>query len=493
MKSVKSRVISTILAGLMLGQCVGISLGKGIQNNSQAVAKPVIEESQSHKNQEYSDRIFASTQELMAVSNEIIYTEGTEIIKGIKVFKDGELVRKFVYKYLPGEEESGILEGFDSYDSEGNYLGTHSTNTPLDVEQIILQKDADPEQIEEWLQVYNDESRIPVAIFETGIDVNHNSLTHKLWKNPKEKLNGIDDDGNGWVDEMMGWYRYDIKILNDSTNRFEKYMHIDTPNINQVFLANEYYAPLSHGTHVASIAFKDLDKFALVGLVGDMLNTEYLRKIGHFIKDHNIQFANLSFGFAGRPALPPQINDAVSVLKKIIYDNPQTLFFVAAGNHPGGDLESGEFDVFPVEFAFENILAIGSLNTSEIVEKELPNYEVDADSCIGVHSVDIFAPGRDVIGALNGGGFLGMTGTSMASPYALNSALKIYEKNPNLNVLEIKEIIIKTAYIKDPDNPFPCVSGGSLYPTRALNVADLLKTDTSLTIDEAVKMVKAKE
>lgn len=73
----------------------------------------------------------------------------------------------------------------------------------------------------------------------------------------------------------------------------------------------------------------------------------------------------------------------------------------------------------------------------------------------------------------------------MGSPYSLNLALKIYEENPNLDNKKIKEIILKTAYV-NPDNPLPCVSKGIIYPSRALEVAKILKGNLSLSIEEAI-------
>jgi len=69
-----------------------------------------------------------------------------------------------------------------------------------------------------------------VAVVDSGIDISHEDLKGKIWKNPKEKLNGKDDDGNGYIDDINGWnFLGDIvaenmefvRIIRDNQLRFE--------------------------------------------------------------------------------------------------------------------------------------------------------------------------------------------------------------------------------------------------------------------------------
>ncbi len=69
-----------------------------------------------------------------------------------------------------------------------------------------------------------------VAVVDSGIDINHEDLKGKIWKNPKEKINGKDDDGNGYIDDIYGWnFLGDIvaenmefvRIIRDYKSRFE--------------------------------------------------------------------------------------------------------------------------------------------------------------------------------------------------------------------------------------------------------------------------------
>jgi len=73
-------------------------------------------------------------------------------------------------------------------------------------------------------------STVIVAVVDSGIDINHEDLKGKIWKNPKERINGRDDDGNGYIDDIHGWnFLGDVvaenmefvRIIRDNKARFE--------------------------------------------------------------------------------------------------------------------------------------------------------------------------------------------------------------------------------------------------------------------------------
>jgi len=415
----------------------------------------------------------SKTYQLLTSEN---YKEGTGVVEKLDTYdKEGKLEKTYIYYYVQGKEDKKRVKGFDRYDAQGKLVGSYNEEAKLNIEDVILGKDASPEQVQKWLQVYNS-NRMPVAIIDSGFDINHDLLTYKLWKNPKETLNGKDDDDNKWVDDVMGWNRHENKYLE---------INIDSPNINEAIILRNHEPPFSHGTHVASIALKDTDKFALVGFAGDMTNPAYLNRISNFLKGSNILFANMSFGFGDKDSAFAPKAESFYALENLIKDNPQTLFFVAAGND-GRDLDNS-VPSFPPSFPYKNIIVIGALDTDDLLESKLSSYMPAEFSNTGVETVDVFAPGTDVKGALIGGGDIRKSGTSMASPYSFNLGLKIYKENPDLDTQKIKEIILKTAYV-NLDNPLPCVSKGIIHSSKALEVAKILKGNHSLTVEEAIKL-----
>ena len=85
---------------------------------------------------------------------------------------------------------------------------------------------------------------IVVAVIDGGVDTAHIDLKNVLWKNPDEKLNGIDDDGNGYVDDIYGWnFIGNSKGENIDNEAYEvtriyqnlrkKYENIDTTTLNK--------------------------------------------------------------------------------------------------------------------------------------------------------------------------------------------------------------------------------------------------------------------
>jgi len=412
------------------------------------------------------------------------YREGTRIVEERYTYDPkGELDRTYIFSYVPGKEKWRRIKGFEAYDAKGEKVGSYDEEVDLNIEEIISGKDADPEQIEKWLKVYNDTNRIPTVIIDTGFDIKHDLITHKLWKNPKEILNGIDDDGDGFIDNVIGgWYL-------DKSKGFG----INSPNINERLVldatANLYRnTPFSHGAHVASVALKDLEKFALVGFAGDVSNPDYLKKINSFIKQNNIRFVNMSFTF-WNPKSPFAPNrESFDEMERMIQENPETLFFIAAGNKER-DLDSNpNYRSYPASLPYENIIVVGALDAPNIIEDELPNYKVAKLSNIGNETVDFFAPGNRIPGALIGGGTKRIGGTSTSGPYAYNIALKMYSKNPMLSGRDIKRILLKTVYI-NPKGPLTCVSKGIIHPKRAQDVASLLAKNPSISLEDAIQQI----
>ena len=59
-----------------------------------------------------------------------------------------------------------------------------------------------------------------VAVIDSGVDYNNIQLKDAIWKNPGEKLNGLDDDGNGYIDDIQGW-----NFIADNNDPLDDYGH----------------------------------------------------------------------------------------------------------------------------------------------------------------------------------------------------------------------------------------------------------------------------
>jgi len=239
------------------------------------------------------------------------------------------------------------------------------------------------------------DSNVTIAIIDIGVNLDHNDLQWNRWVNYPEKIGepGVDDDGNGFIDDIHGWDFYD----NDSDPR---------PG-----------ATDSHGTHVAGLAAAVTDNG--FGISGVSWNCRYMavrvgggRSITHgyegviYAAASGANIINLSWG-SNTPSNIERIT--------IEYANQQgALVIAAAGNRK----DSRNFDHYPA--AYDNVMSVAAVDTSDQLA-EISNYN---------SWVDISAPGVEILSTVsNGYGVL--HGTSMATPIVAGAAGLLKSKYPD--------------------------------------------------------------
>lgn len=273
-----------------------------------------------------------------------------------------------------------------------------------------------------------------VAIIDSGIDLTHKALSDYIWTNPKEiPSNGIDDDNNGYADDINGWN------FNNNTN-----------------IVQDNYG---HGTHVAGIVssygpvkimvlkFQD-DKGA--GWAGDAI-----KAINYAImmkKDFGIDIVAINNSWGGGTGYSSLLNDAI----KNANDN-NIVFVVSAGN------SGADHDVvprYPSSYNQPNIISVAAL---DYTQTGLAGY-----SDYGKNSVSIAAIGSSVYSTLPYNTYGYMSGTSMAAPQITGAIAAITNKHGSLNVQELKNKIFSTVNKLDllADK---IIVGGSLNINRALD------------------------
>lgn len=376
------------------------------------------------------------------------------IIRKDYLDEKGKLVSYITFKY-EGEKEKPI--GFKEWSASGKEINSYDLYEKFDPEAALQESNLSQKELERRLKHQSNPKRFLIGMIDSGFDYNHPELAWKWWSNPLDPVDGLDNDGNGWIDDQFGWDREGQVALPSET----------TANL----ASTELKYPDSHGTHVAHILSRDLEDIALIGFAGDYTQAKYIDQISDFILQHRLKIVNMSFG------LPHDIKDSLNLRKanralvQMALDNPQTLFVVSAGNS-GHDIDQFENKQYPASINLPNVMKVGSLETNEIIKDKRHLYKKSPTSNFGANSVDILAPGKDISAARLGGGEVVHSGTSMAAPYVARQAARLWMRFPTLTASQVRQIFIETAYVMSPRAEIS--SGGFVDFEKATEMAKLI-------------------
>ena len=266
---------------------------------------------------------------------------------------------------------------------------------------------------EAW-ELYDGGSRdVVVALVDTGIDYTHEDLAGRIWTNVDEiPGNGIDDDGNGYVDDVYGWNFY------SDTND----VYVGTEDAHGTHGAGTIAANADNGTGIAGIVQSDHVKVmavkALGGSDGSGTTASIIQAI-QYAEANGAQICNLSLGSSQNdPALYRTMASS------------DMLFVVAAGND-GTDLETSPS--YPASYDLDNVISVANIRYDG---------ELDPTSSYGAASVDLAAPGSYILSTTPGGTYSYMTGTSMAAPMVSAAAAMVYSAFPNATLADVKDILL---------------------------------------------------
>ena len=267
---------------------------------------------------------------------------------------------------------------------------------------------------EAWAMGYTGEGRV-VAVLDTGVDWSHLSLSNNIWSNITEiSGNSIDDDGNGYIDDVRGWdFAYNDNNPND----------VD-----------------GHGTHVAGIVASVAPDVLImpVKVLGDdgSGSTTNIAAGIRYAADNGANVINMSLGGGG---VSPEINNAID------YATARgTLVVMAAGNAGGSSPEQ------PGAYAAEHGLVVGAIDSNG----NIASFSNRAGSAPQDYNGDglafpsyVTAAGVNVYSTIPGGSFASYSGTSMAAPHVAGAAAIVMGASPSLSPTEVADIITGTAVL----------------------------------------------
>ncbi len=326
--------------------------------------------------------------------------------------------------------------------------------------------------VQAWAQAKNNKTII-VGIIDSGVDYTHPDLMANMWKNPGETgmdaqgknraNNGIDDDRNGYVDDVVG---YDF-VDNDPLP-FDK-----SAPIWQVALMGRNPG---HGTHCAgNIAAKGNNGIGISGVApnaqimalrfisdkGSGTTSAAIKAIRYGV-DNGAKILNNSWGSTGED--PKEAIENKALQEAIQYaESKGVLFIVAAGNGINGkgyDNDTSKTPAYPASYAISNIISVAAIDSQN---------QLGSFSNYGAKTVHIGAPGVKIFSTVVGAKYSDQPipflatwdGTSMAAPHVSGAAALYWAQYPNKTMSEVKEAIIKSA-IAIPALQGKTVSGGKL-------------------------------
>lgn len=306
---------------------------------------------------------------------------------------------------------------------------------------------ADIKASEAW-DTQNTAASIVVAVTDTGVRATHEDLAANLWSNPGETgpdargldkaTNGLDDDGNGWVDDVRG-----INTLNGSGNPADDF---------------------GHGTHVSGTIGAVGDN--MVGVVGvawrvQLMNCKFIDAQGNgaisdavmcidYARNKGARIINASWGAVDFQSTA--LRDAIAAAR-----DAGMLFVAAAGNSSGNNDTT---PLFPASYDLDNIIAVAATDRRD---------ELTFFSNFGATTVDLAAPGADIFSSWNGSDsdYQFFSGTSMATSFVSGAAAVLMAQAPGETYTRIRQRIL------DGTESLPALqgrvaSGGRLDLFRAL-------------------------
>jgi len=299
--------------------------------------------------------------------------------------------------------------------------------------------DVDIDAPEAWQQSTG--SNVVVGVIDSGIDYTHPDLNDNMWVNTGEIAgNGLDDDGNGYVDDVYG---YDF-INNDSDP-------IDD-NSHGTHVAGTIAAETNNGIGVAGVA-PDAQLMALK--IFDAAGTTTTFAITQAIEYATLMGADLTNNSWGGGSFSQAIYDAIAAAGAA-----DQLFIAAAGNG-GPDFIGDNNDLiphYPSNYDLDNIIAVAATDHTD---------QLGVFSNYGATSVDLAAPGVDIWSTIPGGYGI-KSGTSMATPHVAGVAAQVLSQDPSLSFQQVKQAILDGV---DPVAALAgtSVTGGRLNAFNALN------------------------
>ena len=298
------------------------------------------------------------------------------------------------YNRTSAWDHAGI-DGLDSAFPE-------TPNDPLFAQAQYLQRLRMPDA---WDVVKGEHGDVIIAVVElSGAELRHEDLRGTLWTNPGEiPNNGVDDDANGFVDDVHGWnFRTNSPVSSGSASEFGTH----------------------HAAAVAGAAAAEANNG--IGLSGTSWNANFMPLVGGsvgitYAALNGADIINASYGGYGYSIT------GVQIIQSALDEG--ALVVAAAGN---AGLNADKTPSYPGSYGIE--LGVGGT----LAESDVNYYNYG-------RSVNVFAAGRNVVVPVPGNAYGRENGTSFAAPMVAGIAALVKTANPNFTAYQVREQVRLTA------------------------------------------------
>ena len=265
-------------------------------------------------------------------------------------------------------------------------------------------------------------SDVTVGVMDSGIQTNHEDLIDNIWVNTGEIAgDGIDNDGNGYIDDIYGWNcgdsNGDVSYVDEHGVHVAGIISAATNNSKGV-------ASVARNAKIASIKIFNSSGKSTLSYIIEGIN---------FAKKNDINIINCSFGGTGWGS------SSVNTIKSAMAAVPDMFFVIAAGNTTSAsEANNDKVAVYPSQLTkdLDNVISVANTTSSD---------ELSSTSHYGAKSVDIAAPGTDIYSTIPTSSYGTMSGTSMATPMVASAVAVMRAVNPNISAKEIKETLCSSS------------------------------------------------
>lgn len=286
-------------------------------------------------------------------------------------------------------------------------------------------------------EVTTGSSNIIVAILDTGIDYTHPDLTSNIWTNLGEIAgNGLDDDGNGYIDDVYGYDFY-----NEDSDPYDDHGHGTHCAGTLGGVGNNNRGVTGVNWDVALMGLK------FMGATGLGNTFDIIRAI-NYASENGARVINASFG---GPSFDPALRDAIQVAGQ-----DGILFVAAAGNNGSNN---DVYPTYPANFDLDGLITVAATDSSDNLTW-FSNY--------GSNSVDVAAPGSNILSTVPAGGYAYYSGTSMAAPHVAGLAALLLAANPGLSLDQLSTAILSS--VDTMDSLYQVSTGGRINAASAMSL-----------------------